>query len=156
MSVLSQLKPPKGAKAKPKRVGRGTSSGRGKTSTRGHKGQKSRSGGNIHPSFEGGQMPMYRRLPKRGFKPPFRTEYEIVNVGTLSERFEANAEVTKAALLRTGVVNKKRLPLKVLGSGEIDKPLVVVADKFSTSARAKIEAAGGKAMLAGEAESKEA
>ena len=156
MSILSQLKPKRGAVRKPKRVGRGPSSGHGKTSTRGHKGQKARSGGSVHPSFEGGQMPMYRRLPKRGFKPPFRTEYETVNIGMLSERFEANAEVTKDALLRTGVIKRKRLPLKVLGDGEIDKPLVVVADKFSKSAKEKIEAAGGKAIVADEVKAEEA
>ena len=151
MSILSQLKPPKGAVRKPKRVGRGSSSGWGKTSTRGHKGQKARSGAGVHPSFEGGQTPMHRRLPKRGFKAPFRVEYEIVNVKTLSERFEPNAVVTKEALLRTGVVKRKKLPLKILGNGEIDKPLTVVADKFSKTAKEKIEAAGGKALSVEEA-----
>lgn len=132
---LNDLKPGIGSKKKIKRVGRGTSSGHGKTCGRGHKGQKSRSGGTKGSRFEGGQTPLYRRLPKRGFKNyPFRKEYSILNVSDLS-KYEG--EVNKETLKVSGL-------LKILGEGEIGKPLTVKADKFSETARKKIEAAGGK------------
>jgi len=137
MLELNDLKPARGAKKKKKRVGRGTSSGFGKTCGRGHKGQKSRSGGTKGPRFEGGQTPLYRRLPKRGFKNyPFKKEYAILNVSDLG-KFEG--EVNKEALKVFGL-------LKILGNGEIKKALTVKADKFSKSARKKIEAAGGKCL----------
>jgi large subunit ribosomal protein L15 len=137
MLQLNDLKPRSGAKKKMKRVGRGTSSGFGKTCGRGHKGQKSRSGGTKGPRFEGGQTPLYRRLPKRGFKNDlFKKEYEILNVSDLN-RFEG--EVDKKTLKITGL-------LKILGEGEIKKALTVKADRFSKSARKKIEAAGGKCL----------
>lgn len=153
MPILSELRPPLGAVKNKKRVGRGSSSGHGKTSTRGHKGQKSRSSPDMPSAFEGGQMPIHRRLPKRGFKAPFRVEYEIVNTKTLSERFEPQSVITKEDLLRTGLIKKKNLPLKILGDGEVNKPLIVVADKFSKTAKEKLEAAGGKALLVSEAKS---
>jgi large subunit ribosomal protein L15 len=137
MLQLNDLKPARGAKKKKKRVGRGTSSGFGKTCGRGHKGQKSRSGGTKGPRFEGGQTPLYRRLPKRGFKNyPFKKEYAILNVSDLA-KFEG--EVNKEALKVSGL-------LKILGNGEIKKALTVKADKFSKSARKKIEGAGGKCL----------
>lgn len=153
MSILSGLKPPSGAVKNRKRVGRGSSSGHGKTSTRGHKGQKARTSPGMPSAFEGGQMPIHRRLPKRGFRAPFRVEYEIVNAKTLSDRFEPNSVVTKDGLLRTGLIKRKNLPLKILANGEVNRPLVVVADKFSKTAKEKIEAAGGKALLVNEAKS---
>ena len=139
MLQLNDLKPKKGAKRrKKKRVGRGSGSGWGKTAGRGHKGQKSRSGGTKGPRFEGGQTPLYRRLPKRGFKNyPFKKTYEVINVGAL-ERFDN--EVSKETLGVKGL-------LKVLGFGEIKKALTVKADKFSKSAQKKIEAAGGKCVI---------
>lgn len=137
MLQLNNLKHKAGAKKKKKRVGRGTSSGTGKTCGRGHKGQKSRSGGTKGPRFEGGQTPLYRRLPKRGFKNyPFKKEYTLLNVSDLS-KYEG--EVNKEILKVSGF-------LKVLGNGEIAKPLTVKADKFSKSAKKKIEAAGGKCL----------
>jgi large subunit ribosomal protein L15 len=137
MSQLNNLRPRSGAKKNKKRVGRGTSSGMGKTCGRGHKGQKSRSGGTKGPRFEGGQTPLYRRLPKRGFSNyPFRKEYSVINVSDLN-KYEG--EVNKDTLKIEGL-------LKVLGDGEISKALTVKADKFSQSAKKKIEAAGGKCL----------
>ena len=137
MFQLNDLSPNPGAKKKKKRVGRGTSSGFGKTCGRGHKGQKSRSGGTKGIRFEGGQTPLYRRLPKRGFKNyPFRKEYSVINLSDLNKY---DGEVNKAVLKVAGL-------LKILGSGEIAKALTVKADKFSASARKKIEAAGGKCL----------
>ena len=137
MLQLNNLKHNKGAKKKMKRVGRGTSSGWGKTCGRGHKGQKSRSGGTKGLRFEGGQTPLYRRLPKRGFKNyPFKKTYSVINVSDL-EKFDG--EVNKETLKISGL-------LKILGSGEIKKALTVKADKFSRSAKSKIEAAGGKCL----------
>ncbi|KPJ69849.1 50S ribosomal protein L15 [candidate division WOR-1 bacterium DG_54_3] len=137
MLQLSNLKQKPGAKHKKKRVGRGTSSGWGKTCGRGHKGQKSRSGGTKGARFEGGQTPLYRRLPKRGFKNyPFRKEYAVLNVSDLN-RYEG--EVNKEVLEISG-------RLKILGEGELKKTLTVRADKFSQSAKKKIEAAGGKCL----------
>ncbi len=137
MLQLNNLKYRSGAKKKKKRVGRGTSSGTGKTCGRGHKGQKSRSGGTKGPRFEGGQTPLYRRLPKRGFKNYlFKKEYTLLNVSDLNKyEGEVNKEILKVSGL-----------LKVLGDGEITKSLAVKADKFSKSAKKKIEAAGGKCL----------
>ncbi len=140
---LWELGPPEGAKKSRKRVGRGTSSGHGKTSGRGHKGQKARSGGNVRPGFQGGQTPLTQQLPqKRGFVNIFRRVYAEVNVGRLNEVFHAGDEVTPEVLRAKGIV-KKEIAVKVLGDGELDKPLTVKAHKFSSSARSKIEAAGG-------------
>ena len=141
---LHELKPPQGAKKPKKRVGRGPGSGLGKTAGRGHKGQKARSGGKVHPGFEGGQMPLQRRLPKKGFQNFSRKEYAILNVETLN-RFETGTEVTPALLLEQGLIRKKDLHhIKILGEGELTKPLIVHAHKFSESAAAKITGAGGK------------
>lgn len=140
---LDHMQRPKGSRKAPKRIGRGPGSGTGKTSARGHKGQGSRSGAQVSPRFEGGQMPIARRLPKRGFKNPFRVAYQVVNVGDLA-RFEAGSEVDEAALRGAGLV-RRRLPVKILGSGSIDRALTVRADAFSASARSAIEDAGGKA-----------
>ncbi len=129
---------------KRKRVGRGPGSGKGKTCGRGHKGQQSRSGPGIRPAFEGGQMPLYRRLPKRGFNNArFRTAYAIVNVGQLEGAFADGEKVDAEAIRKARLVNAKRGPIKVLGSGDLSKKLHVTADRFSGSAVRKIEAAGG-------------
>jgi large subunit ribosomal protein L15 len=142
---LHDLKPNPGARPRRKRVGRGIGSGLGKTSGRGQKGQKARSGGGVRPGFEGGQMPLVRRLPKRGFKNPFRVEYEVVNVGQLN-RFEPGTEVTPDLLREHRLVRRKG-PVKILGEGELDRPLVVKAAAFSESAVAKIRAASGRAEV---------
>jgi large subunit ribosomal protein L15 len=139
-----ELRPPAGARRKRKRVGRGDGSGHGSYSGRGCKGQKSRSGGGVRLGFEGGQLPLIKRLPrKRGFTNIFKTEYEIVNVGQL-KTFPPNAEVTPQVLFNAGLVKHKGRPVKVLGEGVIDRPLVVRASKFSASAERKILAVGGK------------
>ena len=131
---------------KRKRVGRGPGSGRGKTCGRGHKGQQSRSGGGTRVGFEGGQMPLYRRLPKRGFNNTrFRTEYAIVNVGQLEKTFQDGDTVDAAAIRDAHLINAKTGPIKILGSGELTKKLAVTADGFSASAAQKIQAAGGSA-----------
>ena len=143
MMNLSDLKPPKGAKHAKKRVGRGYGSGTGVTSGRGHKGQKSRSGYHRKRGFEGGQMPLHRRLPKRGFFNPFRVEYAVVNLDTLNERFEVGTEVTPELLRERGVVRSNKL-VKILGRGEIQAALTVKAHKFSGVAAEKIAAAGGR------------
>jgi len=140
---LNNLKPPQGAIKKKKRIGRGEGSGHGGTSTHGHKGQKARSGGKVSRGFEGGQMPMQRRLPKRGFKNPFRKEYAIVNLRDLA-RFPAGTVVDAAALEASGLVKKLQRGVKVLGEGSITHPLTVRAHHFSLAAKNKIEAAGGK------------
>ena len=140
---LHELKPAEGSRKERKRVGRGTSSGWGKTTGRGHKGQNARSGGGVRPGFEGGQNPLYRRLPKRGFTNPNRVEYTIVNLDALN-RFEANTEVTPELLLETGVISSLNDGVKILGNGEINVSLTVKANKFSQTAVEKIEAAGGK------------
>jgi large subunit ribosomal protein L15 len=142
---LHDLKPNPGARPRRKRLGRGIGSGLGKTSGRGQKGQKARSGGGVRPGFEGGQMPLVRRLPKRGFKNPFRVEYEVVNVGQLN-RFEPGTEVTPDLLREHRLVRRKG-PVKILGEGELDRPLVVKAAAFSESAAAKIRAASGRAEV---------
>jgi large subunit ribosomal protein L15 len=141
---LSNLKPPKGAKHAKKRVGRGQGSGNGKTAGRGHKGAQSRSGYKFKRGFEGGQMPLHRRVPKRGFHNPFRIEYEVVNLDTLSRLFEAGAVVTPELLRERGLVTGG-LQLKVLARGELAKALTVRAHRFSGRAAEKIGAAGGAA-----------
>ena len=141
MSLLSQLQKPRGRR-KGKRVGRGHGSGHGKTSCRGHKGQKSRSGGGPRPGFEGGQMPLQRRLPKRGFKNPFRKEYALVNVGDL-DRFDSESKIDVATLIRSGLVRKMHDGVKILGDGELKSAYHVQAHKFSKKAAEKIKEAGG-------------
>jgi large subunit ribosomal protein L15 len=140
---LNNLRPPKGAKHKKRRVGRGPGSGHGKTASRGHKGAKSRSGFRFKRGFEGGQMPLHRRVPKRGFHNPFRVEYAVVNLDTLGEVFEAGSSVTPELLRERGLVRESRKRIKVLGRGEITKKLTVQAHKFSGKAAEKIAAAGG-------------
>ncbi|MGI6349979.1 MAG: 50S ribosomal protein L15 [Eubacteriaceae bacterium] len=144
---LHQLKPAEGAKTPKTRKGRGTASGLGKTAGRGHDGQKSRSGGKVRVGFEGGQMPLARRLPKRGFtNKRFKTVYAIVNVEQLNV-FEKGTEINEAVLVEAGIVKNKYDGIKILGRGEINVPLTVVADKISKSAIEKIQAAGGKAEV---------
>lgn len=140
--ALNNLTPPKGANRKSKRVGRGMGGGHGKTATRGYNGQKSRSGASIRPGFEGGQMPLHRRLPKRGFTNIFRKEYAIVNLDQLAA-FEAGAEVTPLALQERGIVHRLKDGLKILAAGDLLHPLRVRAHKFSKSAIDKIQKAGG-------------
>ena len=142
---LSNLKARRKANENKKRVGRGMGSGMGKTSTRGHKGQGSRSGSSLMRGFEGGQMPLHRRLPKRGFTNIFKTEYEVVNLERLAAIDEK--EITPDVLRRAGVVNGKNLPIKVLGHGDLSKAVTVHAHKFSKSAQEKIEKAGGKVQV---------
>lgn len=144
---LHELKPAQGAVKSRKRLGRGTATGQGKTAGRGQKGQKSRSGGGVRVGFEGGQMPLARRLPKRGFKNPFRKEYTEVNVELLN-RFENGTEVTAEVLKSTGAISKiAKDGIKVLGNGNLEKAVTVKAAKFTASAQEKIEKAGGKAEL---------
>ncbi|HEY6874006.1 MAG TPA: 50S ribosomal protein L15 [Geobacteraceae bacterium] len=139
---LNSIKPAIGASKNKKRIGRGTGSGHGKTATKGHKGQKARSGGSIKAGFEGGQMPMQRRLPKRGFRPLERKEYAVVNIGQL-EIFEAGSIVDMEALLKSGLIGKVLDGIKILATGELTKSLSIKAHKFSATAREKITAAGG-------------
>ncbi|OGR23503.1 MAG: 50S ribosomal protein L15 [Desulfuromonadaceae bacterium GWB2_53_15] len=139
---LNTLKPAMGSTKKRKRIGRGTGSGHGKTATKGHKGQKARSGGSIKAGFEGGQMPLQRRLPKRGFTPVERLEYAVVNLKQL-DVFEVGAIINLETLIEMGLVNRSNVNVKILGNGDIAKPLKVVATKFSQSAKDKITAAGG-------------
>jgi large subunit ribosomal protein L15 len=140
---LDNLTPAKGSNRPKKRLGRGPGSGLGKTSGKGHKGQKARKGGKITPGFEGGQMPLYRRLPKRGFKNPFRVEYNAINIELLN-KFENGTAVTVELLKKSGFVKKPGRPVKLLGRGTLEKSLTVSVDKFSVSAREAIEKAGGK------------
>ena len=140
---LSNLKPPKGAKHSKKRIGRGQGSGQGKTAGRGHKGAKSRSGFKFKRGFEGGQMPLHRRVPKRGFHNPFRVEYEVVNLDTLAEKFDADTVVTPELLRERGLVSGGNQRVKVLARGDVTKKLTVRAHKFSGKAAEKIAAAGG-------------
>jgi large subunit ribosomal protein L15 len=142
---LSNLKPPKGAKHAKKRIGRGQGSGNGKTAGRGHKGAKSRAGFKFKRGFEGGQMPLHRRVPKRGFHNPFRVEYEVVNLDLLAVKFEAGATVTPDLLRERGLVPRGTRPVKILARGEIGKALTIRAHKFSGKAAEKIKAAGGAA-----------
>jgi large subunit ribosomal protein L15 len=143
---LNNLRPPKGAKHSKKRVGRGQGSGNGKTAGRGHKGAKSRSGFKHKRGFEGGQMPLHRRVPKRGFYNPFRKEFEIVNLDTLADRFEAGVDITPELMRERGLVGRDA-QIKVLARGDISKALTVRAHKFSGKAAEKIAAAGGKAEV---------
>lgn len=146
---LSNLRAPKKANIGRKRIGRGMGSGMGKTSTRGHKGQGSRSGSSLMRGFEGGQMPLHRRLPKRGFTNIFRTEYAVVNLDRIAE-----LDVSEIGLddyRKLGLVSSRKVPVKVLGSGELTKAITVHAHKFSKSAAEKIAKAGGKAVVAGAA-----
>lgn len=143
---LCELSPAPGSVKDPKRKGRGHATGNGKTAGRGHKGQKARSGGGVRPGFEGGQMPLYRRLPKRGFVNIFAKKYVSINVAQL-ERFENGTEVTPALLKETGVISKICDGIVVLGRGELTKNLTVKAARFSESAEKKITAAGGKAEV---------
>ena len=140
---LYELAPEKGQHKNRKRVGRGVASGNGKTAGRGSKGQNARSGGGVRPGYEGGQMPIHRRLPKRGFKNPFKKIFAIINVKDLT-RFEKDAIVDETALIKSGLVKGDRDGIKLLGNGEISVPLTLKIDKVSESARQKIEAAGGK------------
>ena len=140
---MHDLGPAYGAKTTSKRVGRGMGSGNGKTAGKGHKGQKARTGGSIRRGFEGGQTPLYRRIPKRGFKNRFATEYAVINLSDL-EKFDNDTVVDIDLLLKEGIVRKELDGLKVLGNGELTKKLTVVAKKFSKSAEEKIQAAGGK------------
>ena len=144
---LSNLKPPEGAKHSKKRVGRGQGTGQGKTAGRGHKGAQSRSGFKRKRGFEGGQMPLHRRVPKRGFHNPSRIEYEVVNLDTLAARFDAGTLVTPELLNERGLVSGVRRPVKVLARGEVGKALTVRAHKFSGKAAEKIAAAGGTTEL---------
>ncbi len=145
---LTGLKPPKGAKHAKKRVGRGQGSGNGKTAGRGHKGAKSRSGFTHKRGFEGGQMPLHRRMPKRGFHNPFGVDYEIVNLDTIAEVFDAGSEVTPELLEARGLISGgARTKVKVLARGDISKKLTVRAHKFSGTAQEKITAAGGTAEV---------
>jgi large subunit ribosomal protein L15 len=139
---LNSIKPAIGAAKNRKRIGRGTGSGHGKTATKGHKGQKARSGGSVKPGFEGGQMPMQRRLPKRGFNPLTRKVYSVVNVGQL-DVFEAGSVIDEAALAACGLIGKVADGIKILADGELTKAVSVKAHKFSAAAKEKISAAGG-------------
>lgn len=140
---LHELKPSEGSRHKRSRVGRGIGSGKGKTAGRGHKGQNARSGGGVRPGFEGGQLPLYRRLPKRGFTNINRKEYAIVNLETLN-KFEEGTTVTPDVLLETRTIRKLKDGVKILGNGKLEKKLTVKAHLFSASAKEAIEAAGGK------------
>lgn len=146
---LHDLRPAEGGGVKSrKRLGRGIGSGTGKTSGKGHKGQNARSGGGVRPGFEGGQMPLFRRLPKRGFTNVFKKEYALVNVSVL-ENFEDGAEVTPEILINSGIIKKAKAKdgVRILGEGELTKKLTVKAHHFSKAAAEKIEAAGGKAEV---------
>jgi len=140
--LLNELSPPKGSRKPRRRLGRGPGSGRGKTAGRGTKGHNSRSGGGVRPGFEGGQMPIHRRLPKRGFTNIFRKNMAIINIRDLS-KFETGSLVDEAVLIRNGLVNGKNDGIKLLGYGDIKYPLTVKIDRISRSAREKIETAGG-------------
>lgn len=152
MAELHDLTPDAGSHRTRKRIGRGQGSGRGGTSTRGHKGQKARTGGNVHPRFEGGQMPLIRRIPKRGFKSLHRVEYQVVNLRDL-DRLEG--EISPTTLKEAGLIRSVGKPVKVLGYGEANRAVAVSAHAFSRSARAKIEAAGGSVSVIGRSPEKE-
>ena len=145
--ALNNLRPPAGATHAKKRIGRGQGSGNGKTAGRGHKGAKSRSGFKFKRGFEGGQMPLHRRVPKRGFHNPFRIEYAVVNLDAIAEQFDAGAVVTPELLRQKGLVHGKRAPIKVLARGDMSKKLTVKAHKFSGKAAEKLAAAGGAAEV---------
>ena len=146
---IHELSPAPGSNRPVKRIGRGPASGQGKTAGKGHKGQKARAGHGMRPGFEGGQMPLQRRLPKRGFNNIFAKEIAIVNVAALEEKFEAGAVIDAEALLANGLVKKQLDGIKVLGFGELTKKFTVKANAFSAEAKAKIEAAGGTAEIVG-------
>jgi large subunit ribosomal protein L15 len=143
--ALNNLRPPRGMKHPKKRIGRGQGSGNGKTAGRGHKGAKSRSGYKFKRGFEGGQMPLHRRVPKRGFHNPFRVEYEVVNLDTLVLKFDTGAVITPELLREHGMVSRGTNKVKILARGDVDKALTVRAHKFSGKAAEKIAAAGGTA-----------
>jgi large subunit ribosomal protein L15 len=147
---MHKLRPPKGATHAKKRVGRGPGSGHGKTASRGSKGAKSRSGFRFKRGFEGGQMPLHRRVPKRGFHNPFRVEYAVVNLDMLGEIFDAGASITPEVLRERGLVKVTGAPVKILGRGDLAKALTVRAHKFSGSAAKKIAASGGVAEVIAE------
>jgi large subunit ribosomal protein L15 len=144
---LNEVRPARGAVHKRKRVGRGPGSGHGGTATKGHKGSQARAGRAKGKSFEGGQMPITRRLPKFGFKNPFRVEYQVVNVGLLQERFEAGARVDTDALFDRGLLQHRKSPVKLLANGNLTKKLSVHVDAASQSAKQKVEAAGGSVAV---------
>lgn len=144
---LHELSPVKGSTHASKRIGRGHGSGNGKTAGKGHKGQKARSGGGVRPGFEGGQMPLQRRVPKRGFNNIFAAKAAIVNLGDIDARFEAGAVVDAQALMDCGLVKDCKNGVKVLGNGEMTKSLTIQAKSFSKTAQNKIEGAGGKAEV---------
>jgi large subunit ribosomal protein L15 len=146
---LSNLKPAKGSKFTKKRVGRGPGSGSGKTASRGYKGAQSRSGYKSKRGFEGGQMPLHRRMPKRGFNNIFRIEYAVVNLDAIAERFDAGAVVSPETLRAVGLVSDRRMPIKVLARGDVSKAFTVQAHKFSGKAAEKIAAAGGTVEVLG-------
>ncbi|KRU14941.1 50S ribosomal protein L15 [Bacillus pumilus] len=141
---LHELKPSEGSRKERNRVGRGIGSGNGKTSGKGHKGQNARSGGGVRPGFEGGQMPLFQRLPKRGFTNINRKDYAVINLDRLNS-FDEGTEVTPELLLETGAISKLKAGVKILGNGKLEKKLTVKANKFSASAKEAIEAAGGTA-----------
>lgn len=141
---LHELYPFPEERANTKRLGRGTASGQGSTSGKGHKGQNARSGGGVAPWFEGGQMRLYRRLPKRGFKNPFRTEYQVVNIGDISVKFDT-AEISLDDLYSSGLV-RAGLPVKILAAGDVNRAIKITAHKFSAQAAEKISAVGGEAI----------
>ena len=143
---IHELSPAEGSRKKRKRVGRGPGSGHGKTCCRGHKGQRSRSGGHTRPGFEGGQMPLQRRLPKRGFTNIFKKDFNIINIKDLNQ-FEPDCVLDIEDLKKAGLVSRKRFDIKLLGKGEISHPLVIKVDRVSKSAREKIEAVGGKVEM---------
>ena len=143
---LNELVPAPGSRTKPYRKGRGIGSGNGKTAGKGHKGQNARSGGGVRPGFEGGQMPLYRRLPKRGFKNVLATKYSEINVSTL-DKFENGAEVTPELLQESGLIKKINDGVSVMGNGEITKKITIHAHRFTKTAKEKIEKAGGKAII---------
>jgi len=145
---LHDLSPAKGATKRRKRIGRGPGSGHGKTATKGHKGILARSGGGKRPGFEGGQMPLVRRLPKFGFRNPFRVDYAIVNLAKFAE-WKKNETITPQIMVDAGLVKRKNLPIKILGNGEFKQALVIQAHKFSKSAEMKIKAAGGRVEVIG-------
>jgi len=150
-SILSNLKYAKGSRKRTKRIGRGQGSGRGGTATRGHKGEGARSGTHDRPWFEGGQMPLARRVPKVGFHSPFRVEYQVVNLTDLAKALETGklkaASINPESLLASGLVSKKRQPVKILGNGELTSAVEITAHAFSGTASKKIEAAGGKTTV---------
>ncbi|MFS0656584.1 50S ribosomal protein L15 [Bacillus sp. 179-C3.3 HS] len=143
---LHELKPSEGSRKVRNRVGRGIGSGNGKTSGKGHKGQNARSGGGVRPGFEGGQMPLFQRLPKRGFTNINRKDYAVINLDRLNS-FDEGTEVTPELLLETGTLSKLKAGVKILGNGKLEKKLTVKANKFSASAKEAIEAAGGTAEV---------